>query len=402
MRSICCLIAAFGVAVALLGCSRETPLNPTEPLDVVVAQPQPPGAKPDLITDWDVYTGNVEAKDSVEIRARVRGHIKKILFTEGKEISAGEELFLIDSEPFQADLKQAKGQLATWEAELKLADEKIAFYKPLAEKNTISKEELLKVFADKSKAQGEIDKAKGKILEAELNISYCQINSPIAGKVGEALLSTGDLVNASGAESLLTTVVAVDPMYVNFYVNERAYQRYRKQLAERIEKNPALAKEGDAKIPVELSVEGEPDFPFKGYVDFVDNRVIASTGSVKVRARFENPKGPSGLRALTSGLFARVRVTITDPYPAILVADRAILSDQSLKYVLIVDKADGNKVKRVDVVASSRLQEDGRRAIEAGLKGDEWVIVEGVNRARPGVTVAPTEGKMPRRPNVGQ
>lgn len=389
----------LGLTFAAAGCSRETPLAPTPPLEVIVSQPLPPGAKPELIADWDTYTGNVEAKDFVEVRSRVRGHVKNVNFAEGEEIAEGTELFVIDSEPFQADLKQAKGQLAAFEAKLKLAEEKISFYKPLADKGTVSKEELLKVIADKDGAIGDIASARAKILDAELNIGYCKVTTPIAGRVGEALLSKGDLVNASGADSLLTTVVAVDPMYVTFYVNERAYQRYRKLLADKASKDPAADKAAKLRIPVELAVAGYDNFPFKGYVDFVDNRVDPSTGSIKVRAKFDNPKGPGG-RALTVGLFARVRVTLAEPTPAILLADRAILSDQSLKYVLVVNNE--KKVERVDVTASDRLQEDGRRVVESGLKGDEWVIVEGVNRARPGVIVNPTKGKMPRRPVGGK
>jgi RND family efflux transporter MFP subunit len=387
--------------ITVAGCSREPPLAPTPPLEVVVSQPLPTGTKPELIADWDIYTGNVEAKDSVEVRSRVKGHVNKVEFAEGDEIPAGTELYLIDSEPFQADLKKAKGELAAAESKLSLAQEKIAFYKPLADKGSVSKEELLKVIADKGEALGNIDTAKGKILEAEQNIGYCKITAAIAGKVGAALLSKGDLVNASGSESLLTTIVAVDPMYVTVYVNERAYQRYRKLLKDKALKAPAAAKE-KLKIPVELAVPGYENFPYKGYVDFVDNRVDPATGSIKVRAKFDNPKGPDGGRPLTSGLFARVRVTLAEPAPAILLADRAILTDQSLKYVLVVNKAKNNVVERVDITASDRLQEDGRRAVEAGLKGDEWVIVEGVNRARPGVTVNPTEGKMPRRPVAGK
>ena len=318
-------------------------------------------------------------------------------FTAGEEIAAGTELFLIDSDPFEADLKQAKGQLSTWEAKLKLADEKIAFYKPLADKGSVSKEELLQVTADKGEAIGNIDVARGKILNAELNIGYCNVTSPIAGRVGEALIKKGNLVNSSGVDSLLTTVEGVDPMYVYFYVNERAFQNYRRILLEKAAKDPASAKD-KLIIPVEMAVASETRFGYKGFVDFVDNRVDPGTSAIKVRAKFDNPKGPDGRRPLTAGLFARVRVAIDEPRPAILVADRAILTDQSLKYVLVVNKAKNNVVERVDVLASNRLQEDGRRAVEAGLKGDEWVIVEGVNRARPGITVNPTEGKMPRRP----
>jgi RND family efflux transporter MFP subunit len=386
-----------GLATTLTGCAGEPPVTTPPPLEVIVSQPLPTGAKPELIVDWDTYTGNVEAKDYIEVRSRVKGHITKVNFAEGEEIAEGTELFHIDSEPFEADLKREKGQLAAFEAKLKLAEEKISFYKPLADKGTVSKEELLKVIADKDSALGEIASARAKILDAELNIGYCKISTPIAGRVGEALLSKGDLVNASGADSLLTTVIAVDPMYVTFFVNERAYQRYRKLLTDKATKDPAADKAAKLRIPVELAVAGFDNFPFKGFVDFVDNRVDPSSGSIKIRAKFDNPKGPGG-RPLTAGLFARVRVTLAEPTSAILLADRAILTDQSLKYVLVVNKEKKNVVERVDITASDRLQEDGRRVVETGLKGDEWVIVEGVNRARPGVIVNPTEGKMPRRP----
>jgi RND family efflux transporter MFP subunit len=363
------------------------------PVEVVVCQPVK-----EKIEDWDVYTGTVDAKESVDIRSRVRGHIKEVLFKEGEEIPAGTDLFLIDSEPFQADLKQAKGQLGTWEAKLKLAEEKLVLYKPLADKGTISKEELLKAFADKGEAIGGIDTSRGKISEAEINIGYCKITSPIAGKAGEAVLTKGNLVNASGADSLLTTVVAVDPMYVNFNVNERALLHYKKLLGEQAVKDPEAAKAAKGKIPVELALTGDSGFPYKGIIDFVDNRVNPATGSVKVRARFDNPKDQGGSRALSSGLFARVRVTIAPSYAGILVADRAVLSDQSLKYVLVVNKAKNNLVERVDITAANRLQASGLREVQAGLNGDEWVIVEGANRTRPGATINPKEGAMPRRP----
>jgi RND family efflux transporter MFP subunit len=391
----------LGLAIILAGCSGEPPLAETPPLEVIVSQALPPGAKPELITDWDTYTGTVESQDSVEIRSRVHGHIKEVRFTAGEEIASGTELFLIDSDPFEADRKQAQGQLSTWEAKLKLAEEKIAFYKPLADKGSVSKEELLQVTADKGEAIGNIDVARGKILNAELNIGYCNVTSPIAGRVGEALIKKGNLVNSSGADSLLTTVEGVDPMFVYFYVNERAFQNYRRILLEKAAKDPASAKD-KLIIPVEMAVASETRFGYKGFVDFVDNRVDPGTSSIKVRAKFDNPKGPDGRRPLTAGMFARIRVAIEEPHPAVLVADRAVLTDQSLKYVLVVNKAKNNVVERVDVLASNRLQEDGRRAVEAGLKGDEWVIVEGVNRARPGITVNPTEGKMPRRPVGGK
>jgi RND family efflux transporter MFP subunit len=363
-------------------------------VEVVIAHPAS-----EKITDYDVYTGTVDARESVEVRSRVRGYIKDAPFKEGDEIKAGTVLFVIDSDPFKADLDKAQGELKIWEAKEKAAADKVAIYKPLAEKGTVAKEELIKAVGDRDEAIGGIATTKGKILDAELNIGYCTITAPIAGKVGEALLTKGNLVNSSGADSQLTTLVSVDPMYVYFYVNERAYQRYREVLTARAEKDPKVTR--DSKIPVEMSVAGEGNFGYPGIIDFVDNRVDPGTSSIKVRARFDNKKGPGGFRSLTAGLFARVRIALAEPTPAILVADRAILSDQSLKYVLVVNKSKENVVERVDVTISDRVQENGLRAITGGLKGDEWVIVEGVNRARPGITVNPKEtkdGKMPRRP----
>jgi RND family efflux transporter MFP subunit len=379
------------------GCAPDTPLAKAPPIEVVVSQPIK-----EKIADWDVFTGTIEAMESVEVRPRVRGHIKEIHFKEGDEIAAGQELFIIDSEPFQADLKQANGQLKTWEAKQTLAEETIKIYKPLAEKGSVAKEELLKAYAMKNEAIGGIDSARGKIMESDLNIAFCKIASPIAGKVGQALMTKGNLVNATG-ENLLTTVVSVDPMYFYFHVNERALLNYQKLLRQQAERQ-GIKDEPKTKpvIPVEMALVNETDFPHKGFVDFVDNRVDPATGSIKVRARFDNPKGAGGRRDLSAGLFARVRVVVAEPYDAVLVADRAILADQSLKYVLVVNKAKENTVQRVDVDSAHRVQENGLRVVDAGLKGDEWVIVEGVNRARPGAIVAPKDGPMPRRPTKGE
>jgi RND family efflux transporter MFP subunit len=384
-------LVVLGVAMVTPGCKRNAETVKPDPVAVVVAQPVL-----EKITDYDVYTGTVDARDSVDVKSKVRGYIKEVRFKEGDEIAAGTVLFVIDSDPFEADLEVAKGQKKTWEAKLKAAEDKVAIYKPLAEKGTVAKEEVIKAVGDRDEAIGNIASTEGKIREAKQNIDYCTIKSAIAGKVGEAKQTKGNLVNSSG-ESLLTTVVSVDPMYVYCYVNQSAYERYRKIILERAEKDPSSSK-GELVIPVEMSVGGENLFKYKGVVDFVDNRVDPGTSSIKVRARFDNPKGPDHKRPLTAGLFARVRVALAEPTPAILVADRAILSDQSLKYVLVVNKSKDNVVERVDVTISDRVQESGLRAVTAGLKGDEWVIVEGVNRARPGITVNPKEGKMPRRP----
>jgi multidrug efflux pump subunit AcrA (membrane-fusion protein) len=526
------MFAFLGVTLILAGCNNEPPLAEVPPLEVVISRPVQ-----EKVVDWDHYTGTVEAKETVEVRARVRGEIKEVCFKEGDEIPEGALLFVLDSDPFKADLKQAQGKLTAWKGKLEYAEEKIKLYKPLAEKGTVSKEELLQAMSLKAEAIGGIDTSNGSINQAELNIGYCQITSKIAGRVGQALLTKGNIVNANPTESLLTTVVSVEPVYVYFSVNERAMLTYQKVLrdsAAKAAKNGKDSKEAkdlkdgkdlkngkdsqeakdlkdgkdskqakdlkdasdlkdgkdskqakdskdasdlkdgkdskqakdskeakgpkdgkdskqakdskeakgpkdgkdskeakdskqaqeskigkdakevtdakqvkDAKvanvpkelqIPVELALTSDVGYPFKGVIDFIDNRIDPSTGSIKVRARFDNPKGSDGRRMLTPGLFARVRVAIADPYPATLVADRAILTDQSLKYVLVVNKDKKNTVERVDITASNRLQPGCLRAVDAGLKGGEWIIVDGVNRARPGVIVNPKDELMPRCP----
>lgn len=384
----------LGIASIALGCENGPPVKKPTPVEVLISKP----ITNEQIEDWDTFTGTVESKESVEIRARVRGEIKDVLFKEGDEIEANKLLFVIDDDPFQADLKQAKGQLVTWEAKLKAADEKITIYKPLAEKGTISKEELVQAFGAKGEALGGIDTSKGKILEAETNIKYCKIRSPIAGKVGQALITKGNIVNSGASENLLTTVISVDPLYVYFYVNEQAFLRYQDHMRKRYERHKKAEKE---QIPVEMALSVGAGYPFKGVVDFVDNKIDKNTGTYKVRARFDNPKGPDGQRRLTAGLFARVRVAVGDPYTPIQIAERAILSDQSMKYVLVVNKEKNNLVERVDIVPSERTQPSGLKAVESGLKGDEWIIVEGVNRARPGSECTPKDVvPMPRRPGT--
>jgi membrane fusion protein, multidrug efflux system len=383
----------LGMVTITLGCTQEPPVSPPPPVEVVISRPIS-----DNIADWDTYTGVVESKESLDVRARVRGEIKEVLFDDGDEIEAGKVLFVIDSDPFKADLKQAKGLLQTWDAKLKAAKEKVAIYQPLAEKGTVAKEELIMAQAAEGEAAGGIETARGKIKESELNVGYCNIQSTLTGKIGKALLTKGNIVNSTGADNLLANVLQVDPLYVTFYVNDRALQTYHKLLRRRFEKDGTKQSN---QIPVEMALAGDVGFPHKGVVKFTDNKVDPNTGSIKVWARFDNPKGPDGRRTLVPGYFARVRATVVDPYPAILVADRAILTDQNLKYVLVVNKAKNNVVERVDVVASNRLQEDGLRAVESGLKGDEWIIVDGVNRARPGAVVDPKEAKMPRRTVAG-
>lgn len=381
----------FGLAALAPGCTHGPAVTPPPPLEVVVAKP----ITDQEVEDWDTYNGTIQAKETVDIRARVRGEIKKILFEEGAEIKKDTVLFELDDVPYKAALLQAKGQLATYQATLEAAEKKIKIYEPLEKSGSISKEELIQAYATRGEAIGGKEVAKGRILEAENNIGYCRIVAPMDGKIGEPNLKVGAIVNAGANDNVLATMVTVDPMYVYFFVTERALLNYQKGMLQRAAKDKNT---GKLKIPVQMALANETGYPHEGWVNFADIRIDDKTGMYKVRAVFTNPKAPDDIRPLTPGLFARVRVGVSPPYKPILIANRAILSDQSLQYVLVVNK--DNVAQRVDIEPSSRVQASGLRAVDAGLKGDELVIVEGINRVRPGMTVTIKGGPipMPQRP----
>jgi multidrug efflux pump subunit AcrA (membrane-fusion protein) len=421
------MLLSLAVLLGAVGCSSSPPLAETPPLEVIVAKPVRK-----IVPDWDVYTGTMEAMKTVNVYSRVDGHIKAVLFKEGEEIKKGQELFQIDDEPFKAAKTRAEGQLKMWKAKLQLAEEGLKRYDQLYNKGSASKADLDQAQAAKGEALGGIDVANAALKEADLNIDYSKIDADINGKVGEALVTEGNYVKSMGNQNLLTTLRAVDAIKVVFYVPESAERRYNEFLREQAEKQkqaeapaflsastvgllgsplgqgsflaasaliPGKAQaEGNPKngkpkpIPVEVATINDKDkFPYKGYVYFADNTLDPGTGSYRVFARIENPMGPGNQRPLIPGLFARVKVSIGDPAPALIVPDRAILTDQSLKYVLVVNKAKNNVVERVDVTLAPREQEKGWAVVKKGLSGDEWVIVDGVNRVRPGVSVKPVE-----------
>lgn len=232
--------------------------------------------------------------------------------------------------------------------------------------------------ADQLKAAAEVEKAK-------LDLDFCTITAPIAGRISRPQLTEGNLVNASGGETLLTTIVAIDPMYVYFNVDEPSLIRYRRE-NDKEGTHPGGEAIKELKIPVFVAIEGDADYSQKGTIDFVDNKVNRSTGTIQARGILNNPK-----RLLDDGMRARVRVPVSDPYKVLLINERAIGSDQGIKYVYVVN-AD-NVVERRDVQPDRTF--DGLVAIKAGLKGKEWIIVNGIQRVREGIKVEPKQAPMP-------
>jgi RND family efflux transporter MFP subunit len=373
------IFSLFVIATCMfaLGCRREPP--PVASLPPPAVSVAPPLERE--VIDYGEYTGRITAVEEVDVRARVRGYLVKVNFTEGAEVKQGEVLFEIDPRPFQADLDAAKGQVAQWEAKLARAEADVTRYERLLPKGAASQKDLDAAIADRGEARAAIQSARAAVDRAALDLEFAKVTAAISGRVGRANMTKGNLVNASGAETtLLTTIVSMNPIYVYFDVDERALLQYQQTRREQTNGSDGPRNIKDAKIPVYLGLANEAGFPYEGVIDFANNRIDPQTGTVRLRGVFANAN-----RILTPGLFARVRIPIGDKYQAVLVPERAIGTDQGQKYVLIVN--DKNVVE-YRAVKLGRLF-DTLRAIQDGVKPGELVIVNGIQRARPGLTVTP-------------
>jgi multidrug efflux system membrane fusion protein len=340
-----------------------------EPPSVPVAQPVCRE-----VTDYEAFTGRLEPVLSVEVRARVTGYLLETPFKEGGEVKKGDLLFAIDPRPYQAELDKAQALLAASEARLKRAEGDFQRAKALLNDKAITPGELDKITAEREEAQAGIRVAKAVLDFAKLNLEFTRVTSPIDGCIGRRLLDPGNLVKAD--ETVLAKIVSEDPMYVYFDLDERTLLRIR-----RANKMP----------PVLLGLVGEEGYPHRGTIDFVNNQVNPTTGSISVRAVLPNPRP----RLLSPGMSVRVRLAVSEPHKVLLVTDRAVLTKLGLiKYVIVVN--DKGVVEHRHVT-NGALQEDGLRVIAEGLKADEWVAVGGPKGLWPGVTVRPNKVSMPAK-----
>jgi multidrug efflux system membrane fusion protein len=306
-------------------------------------------------------------------------------FTEGADVKKDDLLFEIDPRPYQAQLDQAKGQVALYEASHNLA--KITYDRdvPLVKNAAVPQQQLDQDKAAVDEAIAQIQAAKASVEVYKLNLEFCSVTSPIDGQISRYYLTLGNLVNQD--QTLLTTVVSLDPMYVYFDVDEPTLLRVRNAVnAGRIKPPPG------GQVPVLMGLQGEEGYSHHGTVNFVNNQVNPTTGSITVRGVFPNPKPKNGVRLLSPGMFVRVRLPIGQPHPALLVIDRAIGFDQGLKYVYVVDAEHKIQYRRV---TTGPLEEDGLRVIAEGLKPDDWVLVGGLQQVRPLMEIRPQETAMP-------
>lgn len=370
----CAVIALSLLTIA--GCSREVPAAaPSPPPEVTVSKPVERE-----ITEFLEFTGRTESPEFVEVRARVSGYLDKIHFQDGQEVKANDPLFDIDPRPFDASLGQAKAELDRAEAMVAQTTSQVVRYTDLRKTNAVSQQELEKAIADKGVAEGSKAMALQQIVKAKLDVEFAQIRAPIAGRVSRSNITIGNLISPGlASNSVLTTIVSVDPMYVYFNIDEPSLLRYK----EHIKKSGQLLKlthVRELKLPVHVALANETGFPHEGMLDFVDNQVNPSTGTIRARASM-----PNADRSFVPGLFTRVQLPFGEPRKELLVPDRAVGTDQNLRYVLVVNNKD--EVERRDVTLG--LLSNGERVITKGVQASEWVIVNGIQRARPGATVKP-------------
>jgi RND family efflux transporter MFP subunit len=379
-------LLSFVMGIAAAGCNREAPPPPQAAAPkVTVAHPE----ERELV-DQDEYNGWLAASQSVDVRARVRGHIQKVNFTDGQLVKKDDLLFTLDKRPFQAQVNAALAQVRVYQAMKVAADKEFIRLRDLLGKGGASQSQVDKAEADAGALDAQIEAAKEDAARHQLDLEYSSITAPIAGRVSRALLTEGNLVNAGGSDPVLTSLVSIDPVYVYFNVDERALQRYMKARRAGGQERPSSVKE--QKIPFSFALESDEGFPHQGVLNFADNKVDPDTGTIQVRGEVPDPG-----QTLVPGSRVRVRVPVSNPYRAILVPDTALLTDQDRKYALVI--GDKDVVLRRDI-RPGKLLDDGMRVAlasgkEAALKKDEWVIVLGLQRARVNYPVAPldAEGK---------
>jgi membrane fusion protein, multidrug efflux system len=373
---LCCL------ASVAVGCST-TAAEPGEPPPPVVTVSRPIVRD---VTDQVDFTGRTEAESSVDIRARVTGYLVKMPFVEGSDVKTGELLFEIDPRPYQAQVDKAKADVELNTAKLKLAKADKARAKRLIAQGVgaITEQEFETYQAKEDQSAAELDAAKASLESAEINLQFTKITSPINGRVSRYYLTLGNLVNADS--TLLTTVVSEDPIDAYFDADEMTYLAVTRKLLSA----PANALKAKM-VPVFMGLADEEGFPHEGYIDFTNNVVTSSTGTITVRGVFPNPASSTGRRLLRPGLFVRIRLPISKPHPAILVSEQAVGSDQGSKFLYVVN-ADNTVAYRP--VKTGPLQDDGLRVIESGLKADERVVVSGLQLVRPKMHVEVEEQPM--------
>ncbi len=387
MRRRDVLIAALLSCGVGAGCAKTAAKPVDTRLDEVLVS-QPTTAE---VTDYEEFIGHTDAMFSVEVRARVNGYLDKVNFNDGEEVEKGAVLFEIDPRPYQATFDQSIANLEQGKARLtrSTADHRRA--EALLKRNAIGFEEYDKIQGDFAETKATIGGAKASLDMAQLNLDFTKVTAPISGRLSRRMVDPGNLVRAD--DTALTSIVSLDPMYVYFDIDERTLLKLRRLIAE-----GRIKSRKEAEVPVQVGLADEEDFPHVGTINFSDNKVDSSTGTLRLRGIIANPKP----QLLSPGLYARVRLPVGKPHKSILVAEQAIGTDQGRKFVYVVkrgkikelDKKTGKEVEREgDLVVSQPVKvgslNKGLRVIDSGLALDDKVVVSGLQRVRPNKEVKP-------------
>ena len=375
MKNVLIGVGILSLLLTAAGCKKASaPQQAPLPVNVVTVIEKE-------VNEWDEFTGRLEAVESVEIRPRVSGYITEIHFEAGAIIKKGDLLYVIDPRPYQADFDRAAAEFERTQAQLKLSQIELDRAKELRAKNTISASEFDQKAATYQGSSAAARSAEAAKNSAALNLEFTQIKSPIDGRVSDARITLGNLVQpGAGPESVLTTVVSVDPIYAKVDADENAVLKYVKLSSEG--KRVSARTE---KIPAFVELGNETDFPHEGDIDFVDNRLDPGTGTVRARVVLKN-WNPA---LITPGFFARVRIAGATPYRAALIADKVISSQQGLKYAFVV-KPD-NTLERRTLETGTIFE--GKRIVKSGLKDGEKVVSTRLQMVQPGMQVTPVPEK---------
>ncbi len=377
------LLAATAVVLAACGQNPQQQ-GAAPPPPVTVSKPVQ-----QTVTDFDEYVGRFIAVDFVEVRARVAGYLEKVHFTDGQIVQQGDLLFTIDRRPFENALEQAKANLAQARANLAYAEADLERGQQLVRERTIAQQAFDQRTQAKRVAEASVAAQEALVRQATLDLQFTELRAPVTGRIGDRKVSQGNLVvgGTAGNATLLATIVSIDPIRFEFTFDEASYLRYERAAG----KGTDVASR-EASVPVSLKLIDEPDFKHQGRMDFVDNVIDRASGTIRGRAVFSNPNS-----VFTPGMFGRVRVPASAPYPALLLPDVAFGTDQVRKFVLTVDAEGAVQQKHVTL---GQLVGD-LRVVKEGIGPDDRVIVNGLMRARPGQKVTPQEQGAPP-PAAGQ
>jgi len=364
-------LAVGCIAFGLSGCGQGKAASAAPPPPQVHVATASTGE----VVDWDTFTGRFEAPETVKLRPRVSGYIDQVRFAEGRDVKKGDVLFVIDQRPYQVQFERTQADYVRMQARSQLAASELARSQKLLAAHAVSQEEYDQRASERAQARADELAAHAAMNAAKLNLEYTQVTSPIDGRISRAEVTTGNYVSAG--ETILTSLVSLDPIYVYFEGDEQTYLKYMNlaKLGER----PSSRENAN---PVFIGLANEDDFPHAGKMNFVDNALSPETGTIRARAQIDNPE-----HLFTPGMLARVKLQGSGKYQATLIDDEAVVTDQDRKYVMVVNAQNVIEYRAVELKGIFNNQ----RIVSGGLQPGERIVVSGLQRVRPGMTVAPQE-----------